>query len=276
MNCTFCNNKIPPSVSRCPHCAQPSLFPNVNIASEEQSFLKARYEQATTDALCSGTAANIDDFERALDKSFAVVNRSLSELERLAGSEFEVYATYYHLSESIRLQQGEEFDSLRQAADSIFFTGFREEIRFAALSLNSNGLSNYGDCSWVLRENMIAHRASVFEDNTTLYYMNNNIKGAKDVPKGYRATWNERAKLCVAKLAPKIDTTTNSVEYSDILLHQGATSKEDDFVEVHIFGPMTIRTIEEVTFTSKIKNKAEQVKIKGIKEKLGKYGVKVN
>lgn len=282
MDCTFCKNNIPPSVSRCPHCGQPSLFPNVNIANEEQSFLQDRYEKAVAEALARGAEANVEGFEKILDKSYAVINRSLNELERLIGSDFEVYATYYHLSEGIRLQKGEKFDSLRQAADSIFFTGYREEIRFAALSLDSTGLSNYGECSWVLREEMIAHRASVFEENTTLYYMHNNIKGADDVPKGYRAIWSDRGKLCVAKLASKIDTTTNSDKYSGILLHQGATSEDDDCVEVHVFGPMTIRTIEEVSFNpipttiSKRDRIVWKAKIEGIKEKLVKYGVKVS
>jgi RNA polymerase subunit RPABC4/transcription elongation factor Spt4 len=277
VSCAFCTNNVPPSASRCPHCGQPSLFPNVVIAHSEQSSLQNRYDNAISLALTSGAITNVNDFERTVNKSCAVVNRSLSELQRLVGSDFEVYATYYRLSEGIRLQKGEEFDSLRQAADSIFFTGYAKEIRFAALSLDSLGLQNYGDCSWILREAMIEHRASVFEENTTLYYMNNaRIKGASDIPKGLRANWADRAKLCVAKLAAKIDTTTTPAQYSDILLHQGVTSSDDDFIEVHIFGPMTIRTIEEVTFTGKKKNKAEQAIIKGIKEKLGKYGVKVN
>src|SRR5215204_2199269 len=106
--------------------------------------------------------------------------------------------------------------------------------------------------------------------------MNNNIKGASDVPKGYRAVWSDRAKLCIAKLSSEIDTTTTTAEYLSILLKQGATSKEDECVEVHIFGPMTIWTIEEVTFKATIKNRAELAKIKGIKEKLRKYGVKVS
>lgn len=277
LNCDYCKNDFPPSRRECPHCGQPSLFPNVTIALNQQSVLQDRYEKAKDDALSRGVSVNVNDFEKALGKSYVVINRSLSELNRLVGSDFEVYATYYYLSEGIRLQKGEEFDSLRQAADSIFFTGYAKEIRFAVLSLDSIGLSNYGDCSWVLRENMIAHRASVFEENTTLYYMNNPIiKGAKDIPEGYRAIWADRAKLCVAKLAPKIDTATIPAQYSNILMHQGATSADDEIVEVHIFGSMTIRTIEEVTFTAKIKNKAELAMIEGIKEKLGKYGVKVN
>lgn len=281
VNCPHCGNNFPLSLQQCPHCGQPGHFANVIVASSEQSFLQNRYNRAKRDAAARGVTANVDDFEKAATNSRAIINRSTSELSRLVGSDLEVYATYYHLSEGIRLQSGEEFDSLRQAADSIFFTGYKEQIRFAALSLNSTGLSNYGECSWLLREDMIAHRASVFEENTTLYYMNNPIKGAKDVPEGYRAIWADRAKLCVAKLAAKIDTATASAEYSNILLHQGATSTEDEIVEVHILGSMTIRTIEEVSFNpvpttiSKKEQISRRATIESIKEKLRKYGVKV-
>jgi hypothetical protein len=258
------------------------LFPNVILASEEQPELEDHYKNALADAASRGVGASVADFETMSKKSHAVINRSLSELEQLAGNDFEVYKTYYHLSEGIRLQKGEEFDSLRQAADGIFFTGYRKEIRFAALSLDSTGLYNYGDCSWILRENMITHRASVFVENTTLYYMKNDIKGSKDIPKGYRAAWGDRAKLCVVKLASEIDVSTSFASYPGIILHQGATSADDAIVEVHIFGPMTIRTIEEVTFKpipttiSKRDRLIRSAKIEGVKEKLSAYGVKVS
>ena len=64
MNCTFCNNNIPPSVSRCPHCGQPSFFPNVIIASNEQSYLQDHYDEAKNDAVSRGVIANVDDFEK--------------------------------------------------------------------------------------------------------------------------------------------------------------------------------------------------------------------
>jgi hypothetical protein len=244
--------------------------------------LQDRYNKANTEALSRGVNVSVSDFEKAVNKSYVVINRSITELKRLIGSDFEIYATYYQLSSSVRIQSGNIWDSRRQSADAIFFTGYHEEIRFASLSLNSIGLSNYGECSWVLRENMIAHRASLFEGNTTLFYMKNDIKDADDVPKGYRAIWADRAKLCVAKLAAKIDTTTISAEYSDILLHQGATSADDEIVEVHIFGPMTIRTIEEVTFNpvpttiSKRERRQRLIEIEATKEKLSKYGIKTN
>lgn len=283
MNCTFCDNNIPPSVSRCPHCAQPSLFPNVTDALREQSFLQERYNEAINEALSRRAAANVEDFEKKLSESCAVINRSLSELLRLTTSELDGYATYYQLaSSSLKTQSGEKWDARRQAADEIFFANYQHEIRFAALSLTSGGLTNYGECSWVFRENMISHRTSLFRENTTMYYLREDIKDTDSIPRGFRAVWEDRAKLCIVKLAQNIDTTTTSAEYSNILMHQGAATDDDEFVEVHIFGPMTILTIEEVTFnpventTSDVEKLMKLAMIVGIKEKLGKYGVKVS
>lgn len=280
--CNDCRNVIARSASKCPHCGRPSLFPNVDKALSEQSDLESRYEKATDDARLRGVITNVEDFEKATKNSFAVINRGLSELERLVGSDFEIYATFYQLSGTTKMPTGEVWDSRRESADSIIFTGYKEEIRFAALSLDSVGLSNYGDCSWVLREEMIAHRASVFETNTTIFVKQQNIHDEEEMPKGYRAVWDDRAKLCVTKIAKKINATTKSADYSYLLLNQGASSSDDEFAEVHIFGPMTIRTIGEVSFKplssglDKRKKKVKNAQIAGIKEKLAKYGVTVN
>lgn len=285
MNCSDCHNPIPPSSAKCCHCGRPSLFPNVTAALEEQADLQARYDAAMNRAAIDGTLANVQDLENHLSSSRAVVNRPLSDLIKLAENDnaFSVYPTYYHLSENIRLQKGEEFDSLRQAADSIFFTGYQKDIRFAALSLDSIGLANFGDCSWVLREDMTGFRASLFEENTTLFYLNSgSIKGTSDVPKGYRSIWADRAKLAVAKLAGKLKTTTTPSEYQKLLLDEGPTTKDDDCIEVHVFGPMSILTIEEVTFQPipttipKRNQKFRAAEIEGVKEKLSKHSVKVS
>jgi hypothetical protein len=63
-------------------------------------------------------------------------------------------------------------------------------------------------------------------------------------------------------------------QYPGLLLHQGLTSKEDSFVEVHIWGPMTIRTVEQVIF-SPTTDPAQIVLFKSLKEKLQKAGVRV-
>ena len=94
------------------------------------------------------------------------------------------------------------------------------------------------------------------------------------VPVGYRATWADRGKLCAAKLHKDIDAHTAKDEYSRLLMCQGATSEEDQFVEAHIFGPWTARTIEHVS-VSKRRKKADNVSIRWLERELKKFGVTV-
>jgi hypothetical protein len=280
--CEYCENDIPLLSNICPHCGRPGLFPNVRSAENdrERAALETRYQAAKSLLSGSGATHSLDDFETAVSGSKAVIARSVIELQRLAESDNEIYATYYQLTEAeIRLPRGDKWDFLRSVTDvALFSDQHKKHIRFAALSLDGNGLFNYGECSIVMRENMIAHRASVFEENSALFMEHHKIlmSEADNLPKGYRATWRDRAKLCVAKLYKRIDATTQPDEYSALLLRQGATSEGDEFVEVHIYGPITARTIEQVIISPRIKRRPRDTIIKSVKEKLEKVGANVS
>ncbi|MGI8656177.1 MAG: hypothetical protein ACR2LC_13285 [Pyrinomonadaceae bacterium] len=280
--CADCGNKIPPSAERCPHCARPGLFPNVRAAkeSDERTALDERYQSEMTKAAKYSAAdeASLRDFETAMANSQAIIARPAKDVLRLATNDNEIYATYYQQIEGgLKLPAGDEWDILRGLADRALFPGYEKDIRFAALSLDGIGLSNYGECSITLRDDLIAYRASVFEENSTVFMKTHHITiwKATELPQGYRATWDERGKLCVAKLSGKIDATTKSGEYSALLLQQGATSEDDEFVEVHIWGPMTVRTIERVIFTP-TKRSGREVVLKTLKIKLKEADVKVS
>jgi predicted nucleic acid-binding Zn-ribbon protein len=277
--CADCGNEFPSSAERCPHCGRPGLFPNVFAAdaAEERDALDNRYRLAMTEAVTRGADSIVKDFENAVADSRAVIARSSHELLRLATSDNEIYGTYYNLIDGgVRIPEGSKWDILRVLTDDALFPNYKEQIRFASLSLNKNGLSNYGEFSIVLRTDLIAHRATVFEENCVLFMAHHNVKIAEadKLPQGYRAVWNERAKLCAAKLSEKIDDSTRPDEYSDLLLRQGATSAKDEFVEVHIWGPMTVRTIEEVTVNNS--KSASRAVNKSIKARLAKFKVKVS
>jgi len=67
----------------------------------------------------------------------------------------------------------------------------REHIHYAALSLTDLGLtgSAYGECHILLREEMIAHRTSAFEENSPVFMKRHKITvwEAGKLPKGYRS-----------------------------------------------------------------------------------------
>lgn len=157
-HCGHCGNPIPGFASRCPHCANPVGYPNVLAAKDEEPDLLVLYDDALKDADGRGVRATVDDFQLAVDGSKAVFNRWPDDVQRLAGDDNQLYATYYQLAK-LRLPKGDEWDKLRQIADATFFTNYHEEIRFAALTLDSIGITNYGNCSILLKDSMISHRA---------------------------------------------------------------------------------------------------------------------
>ena len=168
----------------------------------------------------------------------------------------------------MRLPDGDEWDALRRIADAALFRGGEREIRFAALSLDGEGLPHYGACALTLRVEYTADRSTVFEQNSAVFALEHTVadlvKGNTETL-GRRAVWGERAKLCVAKLAHRIDSTTSPAEFPRLLLSPGPTAGEDDFVEVHIWGGLTAMAIEQVVVHEP---NEEQARARGIAELL--------
>jgi hypothetical protein len=269
--CDHCGNSIPLRWERCPHCALPGLFPNVRAAEApaERKALARRYRRALREAADRGAGEKVAQFEEAVAGSKAVMARPVRELDRLIASDQELIFSYYELlTGQFRLPHGNQWDGLRGVADEALFQGYREHIRFAALSLDGQGLWSYGECSFVLRDRMIGHRASVYEENSAVSLEKHGYKP----PTGHRATWLERAKLGVAKLAGMIYLRTSRNHFAQLLLNAGKTSKEDRFVEVHVWGPMTIWSIERIL----VRKQRRQALGKGLRERLKKaFGVKL-
>ena len=64
-----------------------------------------------------------------------------------------------------------------------------------------------------------------------------------------RSNWLNRAQLCIAKLAGRLTPDAEPTAFPGLLIQTGATSSQDDFVEVQIFGPMTLYTFSKVILT---------------------------
>ena len=279
--CAHCGHSYHFSQHLCPHCARPANFPNVYAArdADETAALQQRYEEAKREALLrgAGTPNAVENFEAELSMSRAVIARPAGELQRLMTSDDQAYASYYdQVKAGMRFPSGNKWDILRPFADEALFPNYVEKIRFASLTLDGRGLPNYGDWFLVLRTEMIAHRATVLDENSVLFFSKHFKPGLNEpirLPRGHRATWDERAKLCVAKLAGKIDEATTPGAYSGILLRRGSAPEDDDFVEVHVWGPMTIRTLERVIPSRPTSRAAREITNRANKQRLAKFGV---
>lgn len=271
--CPSCGNEVPLARELCPHCGHQGPPPNVKAAhaAEERQVLEQRYQAALQEAADRGCREVVESFEIALQSSKAVINRRLADLERLATSDREIYASYYQrLGAELQSPAGDSWDRWRRMADATLFPLYEERIRFAALTLDGLGAQSYGECSLVLREEMIARRTTLFEDNSAVFLRDRDFK----LPPGHRAIWEDRSRLAVAKLAPAIHAGTNPADFPGLLLQQGATPEEDRFVEVHIWGPVTARTCQYAILIPK-GGKAGRAFRKALRARLAAVGVQL-
>jgi hypothetical protein len=245
--------------------------------SAERQAVEGRYQDALKRAANRGCGAVVRQFEAAVANSQAMLARAFEEVDRLAKSDQELYATYYELR-VMRLPSGSglpdapSWDELRQRVDMALFGENREKIRFAALALDGRGLRNYGNCRVILREEMTAHRTSVFEENSVLFMKNRRLEYWDQIPHGFRAGWQERARICVAKLADKLTAAMQPADFPGILIQDGTGTGCDDFVEAHVFGTLTIRAFQKVFVTRKRRIPSE-AKISALRHKLTAAGV---
>lgn len=251
--CNDCRGEVPIDWRYCPHCARPQRFPNVVLAQkqEERDELEGRYQEALADADSRGCRPQVDAFDQAIQGgSRAVMNCWIRKLLPIVTADRDLFATFHQLQELRFLREpnhGEPNWAVDRPNAETALLGSRkniEEIQYAALTLDGRGLYNYGNCEILLRDGFVSHRASLFQENTGTFMRTCGYKP----PLGFRSDWSERHKLCLAKLAVRVDTATQPAGFPGLLMRTDPNDPlQDDFVEIQVFGPMTFRTFEKIT-----------------------------
>ena len=264
---------------RCVVCGASLGYPNVRVANtpSEVEALEARYRLARRDVEQRGCKDLLEKFEVAVQKSKAVVCRSLNIVAQLVLSDDPLYSTYYKAvdQESRRIDLS-AIDNDRRATDVLMFPGYHEHIVFAALSVDGFGNRDYGRCSLVLRDMAVQGRASVFEKNSVTFCREHVIGVGRPVPPGHRATWDRRHLLAAVKVATRLDPTVKPADFPRLLLSQRSKTRESDFMEVHIYGPIHRRALEVVHLPRPRQNNDGDVAITmQIESALEEAGVKV-
>lgn len=272
--CSYCSFEVPISSDRCPHCARPSLFPNVTLASAQaQVDALERRLSSVTATLTGRLEVVLKEFiDEVNSRSEAVIARPASEVLRLASNDRELYASFYGLIDADnRLPTDGYWDSVREIVDSKFFPYFKEHMRFGALTLDGKGLSNYGDCFVLLRADMIGHRSTVFEENTIVFCQKNSVGLLIDIPAGHAAIWEKRGQLAGVKLHQRLQDGMRPQDFKPLLLSSGKSSSDDNFIEVHVYGSISIHSVSSVS----VDRRKSSVKIRALREKLAKHGISV-
>ncbi|MFH1690254.1 MAG: hypothetical protein ABIE42_08455 [Candidatus Eisenbacteria bacterium] len=274
--CKYCGHDFHVSELRCPHCERPCLYPNVEVADskDEREALETRYQDALLRAKSRGAEDKVKRFETLVESdSVAVIAMSFEQFEFIAKSDRDAKPNYYKL-QGAGLRQADEskWGRYRDISESATFPYGKEDISFAALSLGGVGVASYGNCFVTLRDEFIAHRTSVFHENNVLWMLRLTVKEAADPPHGFRAPWGLRKRLAVAKHADQIEAGSHEDRFPDVMVVQGKIPEDDVFVEVHVWGRITIRSVQAVHIR-RFKNRPQMSRIKDLRAYLDRFDV---
>jgi hypothetical protein len=246
MDCKKCHAEIRDWERLCPVCQSDCGYPNVRAAQkpEELQALTERLRDAELAATARNCEKTLEQFREAVRASKAVRCLSLDQVKSLVSSDNQLHASFYQLvGMSARRPENTAVDKARLVADALLFSYYMDQISFAALSLDSRGVSSFGQCSVTLRDSSIRERSTVFERNSLRFCEEHGLGVAKSVPPGYRATWDQRDHLAAAKLEASLDPGMQRSDFPGVLLK---SLPKEDFIEVHIYGPLHRRNIEHV------------------------------
>jgi hypothetical protein len=256
VSCEFCS--VPFSIARtaCPHCGRPQRFPNVMAARDDRhaAALQQQYDSAR-DSVRGKLDREFADLERHASGAQAVLSAKPEKLEPMMQNHFDILPNYWDLQDLRSTTSdgyaGPDWHNLRQKAEIelVESAEHRERLHYAALSLDGTGLPHYGECVIVLRESMIAHRATVYRTNSALEVSQS--LGATLQPGGL-AEWQDRGRLVATKLVDQLRTGMGQPEFQQLLLRLGKPENkglDDVFVEVLIFGELTMHSFAGMTVT---------------------------
>lgn len=248
--CGECGVEFPEDRTSCPHCGRPQLFPNVVRAQrlEERQELDRRYQAGMDQAERRGCRAKVVEFEDACDRSAAVLCGRVQKLLAIANREQDLFAGFYDTLD-LRFTDGKKVNepdwNMTRPIAEIALLGsekHHKRLHYAALTLTDEGLRHYGECHILLREEMVAHRTSAFEENSGVYV----DRFGHKIAAGRRSDWPGRGKLCVAKIASRISDSTAVADFPALLLKAAHSPLDDEFVELHVFGELTFHSFRKI------------------------------
>lgn len=273
MNCSECSNPLTLHLRYCPVCQTDCGFPNVRMAETEEEV--EALEQRHKDAIISSKARKCEDvlhrFGVQIASSKAIICRDLPLVNSWVSGDNNLYTTYYkQIGSGARMPEDNHYDLARSQVDQAISPHFYQDIVCAVLSLNDRGLDSFGKYHIILEEDVIMNRASVFGENPFVFIRKHRIGIGDSTPPGYRATWKMRAKLAEAKLHSKLDKESKEEDFPKILMCPMKNLKDDDFIEVHIFGSIHRRAIKKIVGPKP--KRLEGALEKSIEKKLSEFG----
>jgi hypothetical protein len=261
--CPSCGQRVERNEQFCQTCGEHLGSPNIRAAVAEVPQLEQRYRLALDRARVYGTYERVLEFQEVVRHSLPVLTTTIDFLILVLADERLLYKTY---SRHLGLA-----GPVRTIVEAVLFPGYASDLTFASLAINGRGLREYGPVWITLKERFIAHRATVTESDSYQLVSKNLLSDKR--PAGFTATWRERDKLAVAKLAHLIHQDSCTEDFDNLLL-QGS-DRSSDVMEVQINGPVTAHTFESIVVDSRNFTRAESDLLKIAERLCRKHDVRL-
>jgi hypothetical protein len=206
-HCPRCREPIQSAEDRCVVCWFDLGAPNVRAALRDIPDLDTRYRAAVRKARSRGYERKLRVFEEIARNSSPVLTTTLRGLiELLGGMSSPVYRSYHELVEAgLRLPATEKLERLRLMADQVLFPGYASRLVHAALTLEGQGVWQYGEVAIQLREQGLVDRASVLEGSAFELVNRSFFSSATNL--GVKSTLADRHRLAVVRAGDRLRAT---------------------------------------------------------------------
>jgi hypothetical protein len=238
----------------------------------EAPDLRIRYDQACVML----NDAGLDPARREIEEIANSAKATLSVPVEFATQLFRGNTLHqnYYSGDSGRARQSaaRENDLIRRTVDGRLFGRIAEDLTMAALSPDGRGLRSYGQVFLEFHDLVVRHRGSLLVENSYDFYRRY-ADPTREMPKGLRAAWAERAELAVTKLAEPLMSSRLGVRCVDLLMEDSGDRAHDKFLEVHIFGPWDHQAIARVRGPSTLPNAYDNAQLDELRARLAALSI---
>jgi hypothetical protein len=236
VDCPDCGKPVDYWRDRC-RCGCFIGFPNRRQADADRPELMQRYDAARADARARGAEPLLDKLEALADQTLPVIAMSFAACDDiLRAKKYRNYEWRTASGEQDPAGPPDHADRMKVGAQ--LYPMYQQHIHYAALSPDGRGLTSYGPVAmrWRVTPSYLGRRASLLEEDSFKFYDRHSLGGlGAAVPAGYRAAWEDRARLAAAKLAPRLTAATGEGALPRLLLHAGPTHGDNEFIEMAIY-----------------------------------------
>lgn len=245
LNFDYCHNKSCLSPSA-PFIVRRTTM-KIELETLEENYVNAQQKLKQADKEKNGQA-----FELLINnQGKAILNLPLDFFfEWFLGGNKPLYSYRKLIALGLRERAIFIHDQKRSTVESNIF-GTRDDLIYAALSVDEKGLHSYGPIALILNNAFVEKRAGMLIENS--FTFTNKLKSSgwiddDPIPPGNLSLWSARSKLALTKQYEKVAENDDFITYPKLVMHTSGERKTDDFMEVYVEGDVYPDAVDKVMF----------------------------